>query len=235
MNSYDVVIVGTGSMGSAALYHFAKRRMRVLGIDQFDIPSSLGASVGVNRIIRLAYAEDTRYVPLLRRAYRLWRELGRTVHERLLFTTGGIDAGYEDSWIIQGSLAACKTHRLRHELLTAAQLRQRFPAFQLPKRMVAVYQPDGGFVLSERSIVAHVSAALNLGAEVHAQEQVLGWEVSRGRVRVRTDRGVYQARRLVIAAGPWAAKAARELRGHVTPERQVLLWVQPRNPDLFQL
>src|SRR5262245_20808891 len=107
MNSYDVVIVGTGSMGSAALYHFAKRRMRVLGIDQFDIPSSLGASVGVNRIIRLAYAEDPRYVPLLRRAYDLWRDLEQLVGERLLVITGGIDAGPRDGEIVTGSRLSC--------------------------------------------------------------------------------------------------------------------------------
>jgi sarcosine oxidase len=232
---WDVIVIGVGGMGSAIAYHVAARGRKVLAVEQFNIPNDLGSSHGVNRIIRLAYAEDPRYVPLLRRAYRLWRELGRAVHERLLFITGGIDAGDEDSWIVQGSLAACTTHRLRHELLTAAQLRKRFPAFQLPKRMVAVYQPDGGFVLSERSIVAHVSAALNLGAEVHAQERVLSWDVSKGRVRVRTDRGSYQARRLVIAAGPWAAKTVGELRGHVTPERQVLLWVQPKRPELFQV
>ncbi len=232
---WDVIVIGVGGMGSAIAYHVAARGRRVLALEQFNIPNEFGSSGGVNRIIRLAYAEDPRYVPLLRRAYRLWRELGRTVHERLLFVTGGIDAGDEDSWIIQGSVAACKTHRLKHELLTATQLRKRFPAFRLPKSMVAVYQPDGGFVLSERSIVAHVSAALSLGAEVHAQERVLRWDVSKGRVRVRTDRDSYEARRLVIAAGPWAAKAVRELHGHVIPERQVLLWVQPKTPELFRI
>jgi len=232
---WDVIVIGVGGMGSAIAYHVAARGRKVLALEQFNIPNDLGASGGVNRIIRLAYAEDPRYVPLLRRAYRLWRELGRTVHERLLFITGGIDAGGEDSWIIQGSVAACKAHRLRHEVLTSAQVRKRFPAFRLPKGMVAVYQPDGGFVLSERSIVAHVSAALSLGAEVHAQERVLSWDVSNRRVRVRTNRDSYEARRLVIAAGPWAAKAVRELRGHVTPERQVLLWVQPKRPALFQI
>ena len=233
--TWDVIVVGVGGMGSAVAYHVAARGRKVLALEQFNIPHDLGSSGGVNRIIRLAYAEDARYVPLLRRAYRLWRELGRTVHERLLYITGGIDAGYEDSWLIQGSIGACNAHRLRHEFLTAAQVRKRFPAFQLPKGMVAVYQPDGGFVLSERAIVAHVSAALSLGAEVHAQERVLRWDVSHGRVRVQTDRDSYEARRLVIAAGPWAEKVARELRGHVTPERQVLLWVQPKRPELFRM
>ena len=75
MRKYDAIVVGVGSMGSAAIYEFARRGRSVLGLDQFDVPNTLGASVGVTRIIRLAYAEHPNYVPLLRRAYELWRDL----------------------------------------------------------------------------------------------------------------------------------------------------------------
>ena len=232
---WDVIVIGVGGMGSAVAYRVARRGRKVLALEQFNIPNDLGSSHGGHRIIRLAYAEDPRYIPMLRRAYRLWKDLGRSVREQLLFITGGVDIGREGSWIIEGSMEACKAHRLKHEVLTAAQLHKRFPAFQLPNDMIAVYQPDGGFVLSERSIVAHVSGALALGAEIHAQERVLSWDVTKGGVRVRTDRATYEARRLVITAGPWAAKVIRELRDHVTPERQVLLWVQPKKPELFTM
>jgi sarcosine oxidase len=101
--------------------------------------------------------------------------------------------------------------------------------------MVAVYQPQGGFVLAEQSIVAQVSLALDLGAEVHAREQVLDWRVQKGTVRVRTDRGSYRASRLVITAGPWAAQVIDRLNGVVKPERQVLIWVQPKRPERFRM
>jgi len=233
--TWDVIVIGVGGMGSAVAYHVAERGRKVLALEQFNIPNDLGSSHGVNRIIRMAYAEDPGYVPLLRRAYRLWKDLERTVGERLLFITGGIDAGRESSWLIQGSIKACTSHRLKHEVMSAAELHKRFPAFHLPKDMIAVYQPDGGFVLAERSIVAHVSAAFARGAEVHAQERVLSWDVSRRRVRVRTDRDTYEGHRLVITAGPWAAKVIKQLHHHVKPERQVLLWVQPKKPALFQM
>ncbi len=233
--TWDVIVIGVGGMGSAVAYNLAKRGRKVLALEQHNIPNDLGASLGINRMIRLAYAEDPRYVPMVRRSYRLWRDLGRTVKERLLFITGGIDAGTEDSWIVRGSLEACAEHKLKHETLTAAQLHKRFPGFRLPRTMVAVYQPQGGFVLAERSIVAHVSLALELGAEIHAREQVLDWKVQRGRVKVRTDRGFYSAGRLVITAGPWAADVVKRLSGVVKPERQVLIWVQPKRPELFRL
>ena len=233
--NWDVIVIGVGGMGSATAYQLARRGCKILALEQHNIPHDLGASHGINRMIRLAYAEDPRYVPMLRHAYRLWRDLGRTAKERMLFITGGIDAGPEDSWIVRGSLKACAEHKLKHETLTAAELHKRFQGFQLPRTMVAVYQPQGGFVLSERSILAHVSLALELGAEIHAREQVLEWSVSRGMVTVRTDRGSYRTSRLVITPGPWAAHVIQQLNGVVKPERQVLLWVQPKKPELFKM
>ncbi len=232
---YDVIVIGVGGMGSAALYHLARRGCRVLGLEQFNIPHENGSSHGVNRIIRLAYAEHPDYVPLLHRAYELWRELQSASEERLLFLTGGIDAGDEQSATVQGSLHACKVHDLPHEYLTAAELWRRFPGCQFPDNLVAVYQPDGGFLLSERCIVSHVQVALSCGAEVHAQEKVTHWEPADGGVSVLTNRGAHWAKRLVVTAGPWVASLIPSLTGLVKPERQVLLWVQPLRPERFQM
>ena len=150
-------------MGSATAYEFARRGRRVLALDQFDVPNALGASVGVTRIIRLAYAEHPKYVPLLRRSYELWRDLENVAAEQLLFITGGIDAGDECSDTIQGSLHSCREHALAHDVMSAADVGQRFPGYRLPSHMVAVYQPDGGFLMSERCVVAHINAALAHG------------------------------------------------------------------------
>lgn len=235
MNRYDAIVIGVGGMGSAAVYHLARRGRRALGLEQFDIPHDRGSSHGTNRIIRLAYWEHPSYVPLLRRAYELWREMEHRAGERLLIITGGVDAGPEGSRTVEGSLLSCDLHHLEHETLAAADLHRRFPGYRLAPDMVAVYQPDGGFVLSERAIVAHVMAAQALGADVHAREPVLGWESGAGGVRVRTDRDTYVADRLVITAGPWAAQLVPALAHAAVPERQVLLWAQPLRPEYFQL
>ncbi|MBI3972623.1 MAG: N-methyl-L-tryptophan oxidase [Chloroflexi bacterium] len=222
-------------MGSAAVYHLAKRGKRVLGLERYDIPHSMGSSHGVTRIIRLAYYEDPAYVPLLRRAYELWRELQAIAGEQLLYITGGVDASHDGAAgaVFEGSLRSCELHGLPHEVLTGTELRRRFPAYHLPPETMAVFQPDGGFLLSERCIVAHVEAALAHGAEVHGREQVLGWEPRGGGVAVRTDRGAYEAARLVVTAGPWASTLLPPLVAWARPERQVLAWFQPRQPDRF--
>ena len=196
--------VGVGGMGSAAVHHLARRGERVLGLEQFDIPHEMGSSHGVTRVIRLTYFEHPSYVPLLARAYALWRELEETGGEQLLYITGSIDAGMPDSFVFTGSVKSCAEHELAHDVLTSAELTRRFPGFSLPEEMMAVWQPDGGFLLPERCIVHHVQQAQAAGAEVRAREPVLEWQASRGSVTVRTTRAAYAAERLVFTAGAWS-------------------------------
>jgi sarcosine oxidase len=220
-------------MGSAAAYHLARRGIRVLGLERFNIPHSLGSSHGVTRVIRLAYFEHPSYVPLLRRAYVLWRDLENKYGHRLLHITGSVDAGPPGSRVVEGSTTACRAHSLDHEVLTGAELGLRFPGYQLPGDYTAVFQPEGGFLLPELCISAHVMLATASGAEVHAREKVLGWEPHRDGVQVRTDRSTYQAGQLVIAAGAWVGGLVPELNGLAVPERQVLGWFQPSRPEWF--
>lgn len=233
MAHYEVIVVGVGAMGSATVHHLAQRGVRVLGLERYDIPHAMGSSHGVNRIIRLAYFEDPSYVPLLRRSYELWRSLEAESGERLLVITGGVDAAPPDHQVFAGSVDSCRLHDLPHEILTATELNQRFPGYRLPDGHLAVLQPDGGYVMSERGIVAHVEAAMRRGAEVHAREAVTRWEPTSDGVTVTTDRGSYTADRLVVTAGAWSMGLLDPLDGRAVPERQVLGWFQPRRPELF--
>ncbi len=233
--AFDVIVVGVGGMGSAALYHLARRGTRVLGLERFEIPHELGSSHGASRMIRLAYAEDPRYVPLLRRAYELWRELEQDAGERLLVVSGGVDAGSEEGATVQGALRSCATHDLSHEVLSAASLRQRFPGYRLAPDMVGVYQPDAGFLLPEGCIVAHVAAAKRLGAEVHAREPAIEWAADDKGVVVVTERDRYRAGRLILSAGPWARRLVPALHDVAVPERQVMIWTEPLRPEHFRV
>ena len=228
---YDAVVVGVGGMGSAALYHLARRGKRVLGLERFDIPHERGSSHGYTRIIRLAYFEHSNYVPLVRRAYELWRELEEDSDERLLTITGIVEGGEK---ITEGVLRACDDHDLTHEVLSGAEVGRRFPAYRLPADLEVVYQADGGFLVPERCIVAHVAGALRRGAEIRARERVLQWEEIPEGVRVRTDRGTVEAERLVLTAGAWSQDLARLPAGSVRGVRQSLAWLQPTSPELFE-
>lgn len=230
---FGCIVLGVGAMGSSAIYNLAKRGIKALGLEQFDIPHAEGSSHGVNRIIRLAYYEHPSYVPLLRRAYELWKEIEVIAGEQLLYKTGCIDTSPAGHEVFEGALKSCLIHDIPHEILTHDQINQRFPGYELPAGHMGLLQADGGFVLSERSIVAYVNASIALGAEIHARETVLGWEAEGDGVRVFTDRADYAAERLVITAGAWAGGIVPSLQTLAVPERQVLAWLQPKDPSLF--
>lgn len=221
---FDVIVAGVGGMGSAAAYHLATRGLRVLALEQHDLGHGFGSSHGLTRIIRLAYFEDPSYVPLLRRAFTLWRDLQEGMDEPLLHVTGGLDVGAAGSQVFEGSLRSCREHDLPHEVLDATALAARFPGWRPAPSAMAVYQPDAGFLTPERCIHAYAERARSLGADIRTRERLVDYTASGGHVRVRTDRGQYEAAQLVLSAGPWMPELAPALRELLVPERQVLGW-----------
>jgi len=231
---YDAIVIGIGGMGSATLYHLAKRGLNILGIEQFEIPHEMGSSHGLTRIIRLAYYEDPSYVPLLRRTYTLWDDLEKESGEKLFYQTGSIDMGPEDSEVFAGSLQSCIEHDLEHEVLNSKELTKRFPAYQMPSDTMAVYQPHGGLLVPERCIMTHAKMAQKHGATLHTGESVQGWDIlSDERVQVTTNQATYTGDKLAICGGAWAYKLVPSLSGQAVPERQVLIWLQTETPDIF--
>jgi sarcosine oxidase len=229
----DVVVVGLGAMGSAALYHLARRGTRALGLEQAQPGHEGGSSHGDSRAIRLAYFENPAYVPLVRRAYENWRELEARTGERVLTVTGVLEAGGPGSELLAGTLASCDAHQLPHERLSAAEVRARFPAFDLPPDWDGVFQPDGGFLRPEAAIRAHLTAAEAMGAAHRADTRVAAIEPTAAGVRlVLADGERIEAGAAIVAAGPWMGELAPELAGRLTLTRQVLAWFEPRRPQL---
>jgi sarcosine oxidase len=220
-------------MGSATLFHLARRGVRVLGLERYDLLHEYGSSHGLTRIIRLAYWEHPGYVALLRRSYQLWRELERLSGERLLHITGSIDGGPANGPVFSGALRSSQQHGLPYEVMDGTELSRRFPGYRLPREIQCLYQPEGGFLLPERCNLAHINAALAAGAQVRYREPVIEWGVTGGHCWVRSLRGRHEAGRLVIAAGPWASKLVPELAELAVPERQVLAWLQTSRPERF--
>lgn len=205
--TYDVVIIGLGGMGSAAAAHLAARGQRVLGLDQFTPPHDRGSSHGLTRVIRQSYFEHPSYVPLLLRAYELWRELGPDQ----LTVTGGLMLGVPDGKIVTGCLRSARQFNLPHELLDAGQIRRRFPQFTPNDNEAAFYEANAGFVRPEAAVHAHLERAAKAGATLRFNEKV-------------TDLTKLDAGQIVITAGPWVTEFVKL---PVRIERQVQFWFEP--------
>jgi sarcosine oxidase len=230
MAHFDVVVCGLGATGCAALYQLAGRGVRVLGLEQFRPGHGRGSSHGETRVIRLGYFEHPSYVPLVRSAYAGWRSIEAAAGRQLLHVTGIVEIGPPDGVLVAGTLASSQLHGLPHELLAAAELMRRFPAFRVPPEYVGVLQPDGGFLQTEPSVEAMAGLAQASGAEIRLGETIMAIAPGAGGVRITTDRGVVEAGAAILALGPWVKKLLPELPAPIRVTRQVMAWFEPIDP-----
>jgi sarcosine oxidase len=201
----DVIVIGLGSMGSAAAYHLATRGAHVIGVDRFTPPHSRGAHAGGSRIIRMTYAEGPAYVSLLRRAYALWDQLSAVTGTELVTPTGGLFVGPAMSATVAGALRSAREHGLVHELLDADEIHRRYPAFTPSDDDAAVYDEAAGIVTPEAAISALLRLGAEAGADLRFGTAVASWKATDAGIAVSLDDGtILTADRLIVAPGGWA-------------------------------
>jgi sarcosine oxidase len=237
VHAFDVMVIGVGAMGSAALWELARRGVKAVGIEQFDVPHAWGSSHGQSRLIRMAYYEHADYVPLLKRAYERWRMVEREEGARVLEITGGLYMGRAGSELVEGSAASARAHGLAHERLSGAEIAGRWGAFRglAEAGIEGVYEAEAGFLRPEAAVAAFATGALKRGAEIRARERVLRWDREGSGYRVRTDRAEYAVGKIVVTAGAWSTGLLEDMRGKLTVTRQVMGWVWPREPERFAI
>ncbi len=224
---FDAIVLGLGGMGSATVDQLTQRGLKVLGFDRQDPPHTLGSTHGKSRIIRLAYMEHPAYVPLLHRTYELWRELEHASGTDLLQITGGLMIGAEDSLAVAGSHATALEHGIPHELMDAAGVAARFPAFQMPADYVALLDGSAGVLNPEACIEASLARARSAGADLRSNTVVENWRSKDAGVAVEADGEVFLGKQLIITAGAWTGQLLPDLHPHLTVTREVMHWFEP--------
>jgi len=223
-----VIVLGLGAMGSATALQLATRGHRVLGFDHFTPPHRYGSSHGQSRMIRQAYWEDSRYVPLVVRAYELWRKLEVDTGQSLLRTIGGLMIGPLGGDLVARSTSSAELFRLPHRLLSATEIRRQYPAFRVEDDWVALWERDAGYLHPEACIEQQLRRSVVAGAELHFEEPATEWNaLPGGGVTVRSVRKTYSADQLVIAAGAWAPQVLRGLQLPLSVTRQVVFRFDP--------
>jgi monomeric sarcosine oxidase len=229
--TFDAIVIGLGGVGSAAAYHVARRGRRILGIDQFSPPHDRGSTHGQTRIIRQAYFEHPDYVPLVLRAYELWREAERATGRSLFANVGLLEVGPPDGVVVPGVVASAERHALAIERLSAAEVERRFPGFRVPPQSVGVFEPTAGYLHVEKCVAAHLELAALFGAELRINVAVRSWRREGGEYVVVTDRGDVAADRLIVTAGPWAAQVLPALGAPLLVRRKPIYWFDVAAPN----
>lgn len=226
---YDAAVVGLGAMGSAALAHLAARGARAIGVEQYRLGHDRGASAGATRIIRKAYFEHSAYVPLLQRAYELWRELERRAGVALLRMCGVLIVDDAEGATARGVFRAAREHAISLEIYDAASLRRTYPEISVFDREIGILERDAGVVYPEEGIAAHLAMARDYGAVLCDRTAVCGWSrATNGTMRVALANGdAIEARHVVVTAGAWLAELTA--RPWLQVQRNVQYWFAPHN------
>jgi sarcosine oxidase len=232
-DNVEVLVCGVGTMGSMVLWELARRGVPAIGIEQFEPGHDRGSGHGESRIIRTAYYEGPEYVPLVRAAFDLWRQLQVEAGLELLTMTGALMIGEPDGELVSGVLKSALQHELRYELLDALQAERRYPQHRLGASEVMVVEPDAGFLRAERAIQAAVMRAEAMGATVVRHARIQAIHVSGQGISVLTDAQRYRCNRAVISVGSWLGKLLPELGLPLQVERQVQAWFPVRDPEDF--
>ncbi len=239
---YDLIVVGLGAMGSAALYQASRRGATALGIDRFDPPHSLGSSHGDTRITRSAIAEGEIYMPFVRRSNEIWRDLEARTGRRLFHESGGLIIGSDSSAafhfqgdFVETSARIAQKFGIPHEVISADEIIRRFPLLRPRPDERAYFEPGAGVLRPERCIETQLELARQAGATIHTGEKVTGYEADAGGVTVTTETASYRAAKLILAAGAWIGELLPEThRGGIRVCRQLIHWFEAEDRSAFE-
>jgi len=226
----DVIVIGLGGFGSAALWRLAHLGADVAGVERHGIGHHLGSSHGATRLFRIACQEHPGLAPIALKSLELWTSLGDQTGQRLVSQSGCLSVGPPDSRPVRGTVAAAAAAGLPVAELSHSELLARQPQYAgLAPTDVGVWDPGAGICYPERNIRAQTAAAERLGADVYPHTMVTGIEAGRDGVTVHTPTVDMRAAQVVVAAGAWLGSLVPGLS--LAPRRTPQYWFRPRDPE----
>jgi sarcosine oxidase len=229
---YDTIVLGLGAMGSACIYHLAKRGNKVLGIEQFDLANELGSSGGISRQTKVAPYLGSDHEPIIHKANENWKILEKDSGQKIYYRCGWLDIESRSEL----SSEFLNKSGSQIQLLSPKEVAKRYPQFEnLPEERDSLFDPEGGSLLSELAIACHCRVALEKGAHLRSKESVAGWSSDSSGVTVKTCKGIYRAKHLIVSAGPWTENVLPQLKPRLNVTRLALGWFSIVGTDTFSV
>ncbi len=199
---YDLIIIGSGSVGAAAGYYARRAGLNVLMTDAHQPPHQEGSHHGSSRLIRHAYGEGEKYVPLVLRAQQLWDELAEISGEAVFERTGVINLGPASSAFLANVAASARAFQLEVEELDAQAVMQRWPEIRLPDDYRAIFEPASGVLRSELAVETWIRLAREAGCAQLFNCPVSAIHHHADGITIDTLDGEYHGKKLLVSAAP---------------------------------
>lgn len=232
--TWDVIVLGGGTMGTAAAWALSTRGASVLVLEQFGHIHAFGSHGGGTRMFRHAYAEGAEYVPLMFHADDLWVALEDELGTSIVYRSGILDMDAPGFDHAKRARASAEKNGIEFEWIDAAEIRKRWPAMNPPDGWEGGYSPRAGFLDIEAGLAGLAAIAKRGDVTFRTEEPVTSWSSSEGGVEVVTAQGRYAANKLVVTAGSWAGTMLAELDLPLTVVRKMNFWIDVDQPALFK-
>ena len=233
MTDGKLAVIGLGAIGSMALWQASRLTDSVVGFEAQTPAHGRSAVGGDTRLFRRLHL-DPRFDPLLQQSERLWAELEADTGQDILIRCGGLYIGTENGGYIQQLLESARATGTSHELLSRDQMAERYPQHNLREDDVAVFDPNGGALRTDRSVTAAIAAAQANGATVHNNTPIDGIRETADGVIVTSGDQSWTFENVIVCSGGWSRKLLPEpLVAQAQPYRVFLTWFVAKEPSLF--
>lgn len=148
----------------------------------------------------------------------------------LLDLTGVVTILERDNPEFHALLEAGRSHDLQFEVVTGAEARRRLPQHVVRDDDVALFDPAGGYVRSERAVTAAIRLAAGMRATFLGNRTVSVVERHGDRFVVRTGEEEIVAFRVLVCSGTGAGQVCEALGTHLAVLPQVLTWFRRSTP-----
>src|SRR5699024_6089824 len=135
---------------------------------------------------------------------------------QLLHATGAVTIYDENNPRLAALLEAGQGNGLDYEVLRGEAARRRYPEHVIRDTDVTIFDPEGGYLSSEKAVIAAMTEAERLGARFLGDRKAYGIEAYGDRYLVKTDREEIIASRIVISQGNGAGAVCKDLGVHLS-------------------
>ena len=212
--TYDVIIVGAGSVGVPAAWAMARSGLKVLALDRLASPCQ-GSNKAAIGGIRATHSEPAK-IRLCLRSLEIastWRE---TYGDDIDWRTGGYSfVAYDnrEAKILTGLIESQKASGLNIDWHDREKLLEIVPALNRDGLIGGTFSPGDGHCSPLLLGHAMYGQARRAGVDFRFKEIVTGIDVRDGRVHgLTTDKAAYDAPVLINAAGAWANEIGAMVR-----------------------